>query len=160
MSQQPPPSPSGRQPSGYGELMMRVWSFGDWSRGEVTIEAPPGLPFPFWMVACENLIHATAQQSGAGYEKAIELLVDAAMSKTRGKVLQKATPEAGCPIRLEGVRLRSMGEKGQPAVVELKIGEEWFRVLRSDDWKDLQHPTMVESSPETLKKLLPGHTDE
>lgn len=37
-------------------------------------------PFDFYMMACEYLLHKTAQKSAAGYEKAMELLVKGAMT--------------------------------------------------------------------------------
>ena len=40
----------------------------------VTIESPEDAKFGHWMVACEYLLHKTAQMSAAGYEKATELL--------------------------------------------------------------------------------------
>ncbi len=40
----------------------------------VTIEASEGAEFKHWMMACEFLLHKTAQMSNAGYEKATELL--------------------------------------------------------------------------------------
>ncbi len=40
----------------------------------VTIEAPEDAEFRHWMMACEYLLHKTAQMSYAGYEKATELL--------------------------------------------------------------------------------------
>ena len=36
-------------------------------------------PFECWMGACERLMDVVAKQSGAGYEKALELLVQGAM---------------------------------------------------------------------------------
>ncbi len=37
-------------------------------------------PFEFWMMACEYFMHKTAQKSGAGYERAMELLMKGAMT--------------------------------------------------------------------------------
>ena len=36
--------------------------------------------FAAWMCACEYFLHKTAQKSGAGYEKALELLCQGAMT--------------------------------------------------------------------------------
>lgn len=81
----PPPAPSGEPANGYGEIMIQIWPKKDWESAEVAIRKPPELPFPFMMVACEHLIRATAQASGLGYEKAIDLLVDGAL-KSKGKI--------------------------------------------------------------------------
>lgn len=82
-------APSGKPASGYGEIMLRVWATGPkddpWKGAEVGILAPPGLPFPFWMVAAEHLATAMAQMSKAGFERALELLVEGATTN-RGKV--------------------------------------------------------------------------
>ncbi len=54
-----------------------------WDRGEVAIGTEDGLPEPefgYWMMACEYLMHIVAQKSNAGYEKAMELLMQGAMS--------------------------------------------------------------------------------
>ena len=45
----------------------------------VFIEADEDVAFVDWMMACEFLIHKTAQLSSAGYEKALELLCKGAM---------------------------------------------------------------------------------
>ena len=37
-------------------------------------------PFGFWMMACEYLLHKTAQKSNAPYEEATKLLVKGAMT--------------------------------------------------------------------------------
>ena len=37
-------------------------------------------PFGFWMMACEYLLHKTAQKSGAPYEEATKMLVKGAMT--------------------------------------------------------------------------------
>jgi hypothetical protein len=53
-------------------------------KGQVQIDAYQvhniDAPFDFWMMACEYLLHKTAQKSKAGYEKAMELLVKGAMT--------------------------------------------------------------------------------
>lgn len=36
--------------------------------------------FKYWMAACEYMLAVTASRSGAGYEKALELLVQGAMT--------------------------------------------------------------------------------
>jgi hypothetical protein len=40
-------------------------------------------PFECWMGACERLMDVVAKQSGAGYEKALELLVQGAMKYSK-----------------------------------------------------------------------------
>jgi hypothetical protein len=87
-----PPTPSGKQATGYGQLLIEVWPIGDWASAECRINIPHGqdgreIPFGFLMVACEHLIRATAQRSGAGYEKAIDLLVEGAL-KSKGKMIR------------------------------------------------------------------------
>lgn len=81
-------SPSGKEANGYGEIMIRVWATGPkdkkWEGAEAVILAPPGMPFPFFMVAAEHLMTAVAQKSGAGFERALELLVEGATTN-RGK---------------------------------------------------------------------------
>lgn len=88
-SNQPDRAPSGKAASSYGEIMVRVWATGPksnpWEGSECGILAPPGLPFPFWMVSAEHLATAMAQMSKAGFERALELLVEGAMTN-RGKV--------------------------------------------------------------------------
>ena len=37
-------------------------------------------PFDFWMMACEYLLHKTCQKSNAGYERAMELINQGAMT--------------------------------------------------------------------------------
>lgn len=37
-------------------------------------------PFDFYMMACEYFLHKTCQKSGAGYERAMELLNKGAMT--------------------------------------------------------------------------------
>lgn len=46
----------------------------------VSIEADDNAEFIDWMMACEFLIHKTAQLSNAGYEKALELLCKGALT--------------------------------------------------------------------------------
>ncbi len=47
---------------------------------EVNIEADDDAKFVDWMMACEFLLHKTAQFSSAGYEKALELLCEGSMN--------------------------------------------------------------------------------
>ena len=42
-------------------------------------------PFAFWMMACEYLLHKTAQKSNAPYEEATRLLVKGAMTYREAK---------------------------------------------------------------------------
>jgi hypothetical protein len=62
---------------------------------QVTIEAPEKVEFMVWMMACEFLLHKTAQKSFAGYERALDLLQKGAMTyktikgETDGKSLDK-----------------------------------------------------------------------
>lgn len=85
-------SPSGKPASAYGEILVRVWMTGPKddpaASAEVAIAGEPDMPFPFWMVGCEHLMTATAQKSKAGFEKALELLVEGAMT-TQGKLVKK-----------------------------------------------------------------------
>jgi len=87
----PTKAPSGAKATGYGEILVKVWFTGppeDPPKGaECAIGSPEGMPFPFWMVAAEHLMTATAQKSNAGFEKAIELLTEGAMTN-RGKHLK------------------------------------------------------------------------
>lgn len=53
---------------------------------QVTITEPEETEFFEWMMACEFLMHVTAQKSMAGYEKALDLLREGAMTY---RVLQK-----------------------------------------------------------------------
>jgi len=47
----------------------------DIHKKEVIISEPNDIEFAELMMACEYLLHKTAQRSKAGYEKALELLV-------------------------------------------------------------------------------------
>jgi hypothetical protein len=46
----------------------------------VTIEHEEGCPFKFWMSACEYFLSQTAHRSGAGLERALELLMQGALN--------------------------------------------------------------------------------
>ena len=46
----------------------------------VDIVADSNADFIDWMMACEFMLHKTAQLSPAGYEKALELLCNGAMT--------------------------------------------------------------------------------
>lgn len=85
----PTKAPSGKKAHGYGEIMIRVWATGPeddpWKGAEAVILTPPGLPFPFYMVGAEHLMTAVAQKSDAGFERALELLVEGATTN-RGKI--------------------------------------------------------------------------
>lgn len=84
-----PPAPSGKQASGYEEILIRVWKMSGEDKAEVAIctQEPRGPSFYALMVATENMIRVTAQKSNAGYEEAIGLLVEAAMLKNKGKFI-------------------------------------------------------------------------
>ena len=45
----------------------------------VNIAVDDDIEFVDWMMACEFLMQKTAQQSSAGYEKALELLCEGSM---------------------------------------------------------------------------------
>ena len=47
---------------------------------QVEISIDDDAEFIDWMQACEFLLHKTAQQSEAGYEKALELLIKGSMT--------------------------------------------------------------------------------
>jgi hypothetical protein len=83
-----PEPPSGRKPDGYGEIRIGVWLYKE-EQGkpdaEVAIAAPDDMPFVYYMLGCEHMIRFTAQKSNAGYEKAIDLLVDGAL-KGKGRI--------------------------------------------------------------------------
>jgi len=76
-----PPAPSGSPVQGYGELQIRVWFTGDKKSpdGEVAITTPEGLPITYTILACEHLMRHCGQISKAGFERAMELLVEGAM---------------------------------------------------------------------------------
>jgi hypothetical protein len=88
----PETAPSGKASNGYGEIVIRVWMTGPkedpTSGAEAAIMGPSEMPFPFWMIGCEHLMTMTAQKSRAGFEKALELLVEGAMTN-RGKLVKK-----------------------------------------------------------------------
>jgi hypothetical protein len=86
----PERSPSGKKTSVYGEVMVKVWLIGEGEDmgAEAVVSAPPSLPDPVLIVAAEHLLTAAAMRSGAGFERAIELIVEGAMSN-RGKLLRK-----------------------------------------------------------------------
>ena len=48
------------------------------SEAHVKIEPLAEYPFHLWMLACEFMLHRTAQMSAAGYERAMELLFEGA----------------------------------------------------------------------------------
>lgn len=50
------------------------------SKGQVDVNIPDGTDFVTVMMAAEFMMHLAAQQSEAGYEKALELLVQGAMT--------------------------------------------------------------------------------
>lgn len=88
----PEKAPSGKPASAYGEFLVRVWFTGPkddpFAGAECAIKAPPGIPFPYWMIAAEHMATAMAQKSGAGFERALELLVEGATTN-RGRHLKK-----------------------------------------------------------------------
>lgn len=71
--------PSGKPVDGYGEFMVRVWFTKD-GGGEVVIVENPGMPLPFYILGCEHLMRFVASRSGAGFEHALELLHEGAIS--------------------------------------------------------------------------------
>lgn len=88
-----PPAPSGKPAHGYAQILIEVWSREDWKSAEAAIHMADNVPFPFLMVACEHLIRCTAQKSGAGYEKAIDLLVEGAL-KSKGRSIPRKENDA------------------------------------------------------------------
>lgn len=86
----PERSPSGKRPACYGEVMVKVWLTGEGEDmgAEAVVAAHPGLPDAALIVAAEHILTAAAMKSGAGFERAIELIVEGAMSN-RGKLLRK-----------------------------------------------------------------------
>ena len=63
-------------------------------------------------------------------------------------------------MKITGVRLRSNSPAGESAIVEVRVGRKWYKVLRSDDWKYLPHPACVEVRREDLVKRLPDELVE
>jgi hypothetical protein len=86
----PERSPSGKKTTAYGEIMIKVWIIGEGEDmgAEAVVTAPPDLPDAMLIVAAEHLLTAAAMKSGAGFERAIELIVEGAMSN-KGKLLRK-----------------------------------------------------------------------
>ena len=84
----PEASPSGKKPRIYGEVMIKVWITGDGedTGGEAVIETPPNLPFEALIVAAEHLLTAAALRSEAGFEKAVELIAEGALSN-KGRLM-------------------------------------------------------------------------
>ncbi len=83
----PHTAPSGKPSQGYGEIMIKVWFTGE-NEAEAAVAAPPGLPFPFFMVAVEHLMTAVAMKSDAGFDRALELFVEGA-KKNRGLMVDR-----------------------------------------------------------------------
>src|SRR3990172_1237355 len=76
-------SPSGKKPIVYGEVLIRVWLMGDSidniDGAEAVIDTPsPDMPFECLVAAAEHLLTAVAMRSGAGFEHAIQLVVEGA----------------------------------------------------------------------------------
>lgn len=87
----PDRSPSGKFMPHYGEITIGVWFDGtenDPQNSEAAIFADPKMPFSYFMIACEHLMTATAAQSGAGFNRALELLVEGAKSNN-GRIIRK-----------------------------------------------------------------------
>lgn len=63
------------------EFTIQVTKIGDWEKARVVIKPPPEAEndFGWWTSACEYLLAVTASKSGAGFEKALELLCSGAM---------------------------------------------------------------------------------
>ena len=55
-------------------------SDGTWKSARVEVIRQTPDDYGYWMCACEYFLHKTAQLSGEGYEKALELLVKGAMT--------------------------------------------------------------------------------
>lgn len=70
--------------------MVKVWLTGEGEDmgAEAVVAAPPNLPDAVMIVAAEHIVTAAAMRSGAGFERAIELIVEGAMSN-KGKLLRK-----------------------------------------------------------------------
>jgi len=74
----PEKAPSGKEANGYGEVMIRIWITDEGA--EATVSGDPKMPFDFYVVAAEHLMTLVGTNSKAGYKKAIDLLVEGAMS--------------------------------------------------------------------------------
>lgn len=85
----PKRAPSGRAATRYGQIRIDVWHLGDGpdsDSAEVAIGALPGSDMSDFICATEHLMTLVAMNSKAGFEKALELLVEGAISN-RGKRL-------------------------------------------------------------------------
>lgn len=85
-------SPSGKKPKIYAEIMVKVWCVGPdeyvFEDGEAVVETAPGLPFECLVIAAEHLLTAVAMKSNAGFEHAIELVVEGAMTN-KGRIIKE-----------------------------------------------------------------------
>ncbi len=66
------------------EIRLVVQELGG-DRGRVDLHVPEGTEFLIMMMAAEFLMNVVAQQSPAGYEKALELLAEGAMTYRKPK---------------------------------------------------------------------------
>ena len=91
----PPPAPSGGKIVGYGQILIDVWFTGDTKNptGEVAIRGNQVMPLEFYVLGCEHLMRLAATKSSAGFERALELLVEGAMEGRNVKL--KPGPGAG-----------------------------------------------------------------
>jgi len=95
----PEESPSGKKASGYAEFHVRVWALGPESNpfksAECIIESAPDVPYPFLMIAAENMAASMARNSDAGFERALELLVEGAIENQTVKGVTNTKPSKG-----------------------------------------------------------------
>lgn len=64
------------------EIVIRVSRLPS-NKGRVDVHIPDGTDFGIVMMAAEFMMHLAAQKSEAGYEKALELLTQGAMTYKR-----------------------------------------------------------------------------
>lgn len=62
------------------QFTITVHCDSEYKEARVEIETEGELPFGIWMLACEYMLHKTAQFSKAGYEKALDLLCKGSMA--------------------------------------------------------------------------------
>lgn len=85
-------SPSGQKPKLYAEVLIKVWCVGPdedvFEGAEAVVETAPGLPFECLVIAAEHLVTAVAMKSNAGFERALELVVEGAMTN-KGQIIEE-----------------------------------------------------------------------
>lgn len=85
-------SPSGQKPKIYAEVLVKVWCVGPeedvFEGAEAVVETARGLPLECLVIAAEHLVTAVALQSGAGFERAVELIAEGAISN-RGRIVKE-----------------------------------------------------------------------